>query len=228
MKARWKKAVGVTATLLTLTFAVFVVVTLVFALVVRFRGGSGVFGYGFYQIVSGSMEPEIAVGDVVVAKKASIDLVEPGDNVVFRYQGKLVTHKLVKKEGGMLTTQGLANHVTETFPASDLVAVQVGLLPKFGYVLDFIRTPYGFVLLIAVPLGGVLVWQTVSLTKQLRAAKNADRTAVEDEIKALKNRLEQAGGALESKTPAPRAKQKEGVESEPIVTNPAQPQEERK
>lgn len=192
MTAKRKKLLNGIFTALLLAFAVFAAVTLVFAIVVRFRGGNGIFGYGFYQIVSGSMEPEIKVGDVVVAKKAVADEVNAGDTIVFSYQGKIVTHRLIEKQGDYLITKGIANTAAETVPATALIAVQVGRLPGFGYVLDFLRTPYGYVLLIGLPLAGVLVYQTTALTKALKKKKEPDseREEIAREIAELKNKLE--------------------------------------
>ena len=51
-------------------------------------------GYGIYEVVSGSMEPEIPVGSVVYVKAARPEEVEAGDVIAFNKGGSVITHRV--------------------------------------------------------------------------------------------------------------------------------------
>lgn len=175
---------------------------MLFSVFANLSGGrKTLFNIGFYQIVSGSMEPEIKVGDVVIAKNAGIDDLKTGDNAVFVYGDKLVTHKVVEIHDGYIITKGVANTATERVAAADIVARQIFLLPRFGYAIDFMRSGWGFILIIALPLTGIIIWQSVTLSKRLkeykaeRAAETAEGENIKAEIAVLKARLNAENGA---------------------------------
>lgn len=193
----------------TLIFAVLLMLLAVFQNLSGSR--RSLFGVGLYQIVSGSMEPEINVGDVVVAKNCTIDSLSVGDNVVFIYGDKLVTHKVQQVGDGFIVTKGVANTATERVAASDIVARQLFVLPKLGYVLDFLRSGFGFILIIALPLGGIIVWQSVTLAKRLKEYREKEKTdaaaqaaeqseKLQKEIQALKSVLAQRGSGSDMPT----------------------------
>lgn len=62
----------------------------------------------------GSMLPAIAPGDRLAFRACSADAVEPGQVVLIHYLGKLVTHRLVKRDGACVITRG------DALPADDL------------------------------------------------------------------------------------------------------------
>lgn len=165
-------------------------------------------GIGLYQIVSGSMQPEIMVGDVVVAKNAGIEDLKAGDNVVFVYGDILVVHKVQEIHSGYIVTKGVANTSTERVAAADIVGKQAFVIPKLGYALDFLRSGFGFALIIALPLGGIIIWQTVTLGKRLseyrkqqalsKEEQAEQQTLIKEEIASLKLRLEKQSQQDES------------------------------
>ena len=55
-------------------------------------------GYNIYEVVSGSMEPEIPVGSVIYVKAAEPETVEAGDIIAFVQNGSVITHRVEEKE----------------------------------------------------------------------------------------------------------------------------------
>ena len=53
-------------------------------------------GYEIYNVVSGSMEPEIPVGSVIYVKAAAPEEVREGDVIAFWSNGSVVAHRVVK------------------------------------------------------------------------------------------------------------------------------------
>lgn len=157
------------------------VALLVFALFMRnSEQKTGIGGYGLFEVVSGSMEPEIKAGDVIIGKRVNSvsELTADGSmNIIFEYDGKTVIHKLIAIDGTTLTTHGVANPegANETIDFSRVVAVQKARLPSLGYVLDFVREPYGYIIIVALPLIGVIGYETRKIVNTLKSDKADSR-----------------------------------------------------
>jgi signal peptidase I len=97
-------------------------------------------GWGSYVVESGSMEPSIQVGDVVIAKPYTVDQrIRVGRVFVFDDPATptphLMVHRIVElRDDGDYTTAGDANDVTDVtpLPAGDVRATAVLLAPYAG------------------------------------------------------------------------------------------------
>ena len=69
------------------------------------------FGYGTAVVMSGSMEPNLSVGDMVIVQEE--DEYAVGDVVVFQSGNSLVIHRIVSIDGDMITTRGDANNADD-------------------------------------------------------------------------------------------------------------------
>ena len=99
------------------------------------------FGFGMGVVVSGSMEPELSVDDVIfVVKDKSIEL---DDVVVYQSKGILVVHKVVKIENDQITTRGTANDTDdEPISISDIKGRVLFSVGSMGKIINIIRTPF--------------------------------------------------------------------------------------
>jgi signal peptidase len=107
-------------------------------------GGNAVpmpFGVGAAVVLSGSMEPELSVGDLLIVLDSSS--YEIGDVVVYQDGNIAVTHRIVRfSDEEEIVTQGDANN-TEDDPIS-VEAIKgevVAVIPFIGYVINAIKTP---------------------------------------------------------------------------------------
>lgn len=68
-------------------------------------------GYEIYNVVSGSMEPEIPVGSVIYVEEAAPEEVQEGDVIAFWSNNSVVAHRVVKNKvvEGSFVTKGDAN-----------------------------------------------------------------------------------------------------------------------
>lgn len=149
--------------------AVGLAVTLLVAL-----AGSFAFGYRSMTVMSGSMEPAIHTGDVVVNRPIAPAEARVGDVVTFREPGsgsRFITHRVrrVVVRGGRVAfvTKGDANTGMERWSVS--AGGEIGRvahrLPYAGYGLFWARGPLAALVLIAIPgvlLGGltlVRIWR---------------------------------------------------------------------
>ena len=112
------------------------------------------FGYSEAVVESGSMSPEIETYDFIINSK--MDNYKVGDIITYEKNG-LVTHRIVEITDDGFITKGDHNNT------ADREAVEIGqiqgkvvlVIPKIGYAIDFLKTPYGIVIIIA--LAAILV-----------------------------------------------------------------------
>lgn len=93
-------------------------------------------GYQAYNVVSGSMEPEIPVGSVVYVKYVEPETVAEGDIIAFQGKDSVITHRVVKNKTveGTFTTKGDANEkedINET-PYDALIGKVIAHYPMLG------------------------------------------------------------------------------------------------
>lgn len=127
-----------------------------------------VFGWSSAVIASGSMEPALQVGDLILIHAQQT--YAPGDIITFRSGGSLVTHRIVGQTALGFITQGDANNAADAEPVwPEAVEGRVaGRIPGAGRVIAALRTPLGMTLLVL--LGLVLLELPPMLQKIRRAA----------------------------------------------------------
>ncbi|WP_281193561.1 signal peptidase I [Halorubrum sp. F4] len=135
---------------------------LLIALVVPFvvYAVPGVVGaQGGYVVLSGSMEPSIGVGDVVIVDDVTPAEIEEGDVITY-LRGDAdtpTTHRVVEvtERNGerAFITQGDANEDPDAapVPASRVLGEVAVVIPYMGYVIEFVNTPTGFLALVVIP-----------------------------------------------------------------------------
>ena len=114
-----------------------------------------------FVVLSGSMEPEISPGDVVIVDDATQRQIERGDVITFQQAEAEVptTHRVIevnqREDGVAYTTKGDANEDPDPAPVrgSEVIGEVTYVIPLIGYVVRFANTQAGFLLLIGLPLG---------------------------------------------------------------------------
>jgi signal peptidase len=106
-----------------------------------------------FVILSGSMEPTVSPGDVVIVDASAPIAV--GDVITFD-DGNTVTttHRVVGIEDGQYITQGDANQYvdTERVAPGDVLGRVTLTIPLVGHVILWVNTPVGYVSLVLAPL----------------------------------------------------------------------------
>lgn len=110
--------------------------------------------YALRMVTSNSMEPAFSAGSLVTIVPQ--EKYEVGDIVTYqasKHEQDIVTHRIVEKKKGYFVTKGDANSV-----ADDREVTQESIhgkvlfsIPGAGYVVDFIRKPLGFILVVVIP-----------------------------------------------------------------------------
>ena len=121
-------------------------------------------GYATYDVISGSMEPVIPVGSLVLVKEADPKEIEEGDIIAFSSKDDrdvVITHRVMEndKENEFFITKGDANDRQDKDPASydRLVGRVVRHFPKMGSMMADLSSFEGKLLLMCVLSAGVLL-----------------------------------------------------------------------
>jgi signal peptidase len=119
------------------------------------------FGFKSFTVMSGSMEPAIGTGAVVVERPIAPREARVGDVVTFKDpegSGRLITHRVasVRLRGGTarFVTKGDANNTPERWsvPADGSIGRVAYDVPKVGYVMAYAGGRHGRILLFALPV----------------------------------------------------------------------------
>ena len=97
------------------------------------------FGIGFANVVSGSMEPALKKGTLLlVRKKADAEI---GDIVVYQSGESIIVHRIISAEGDQVITKGDANE-TEDIPIkrSQIKGVVMFKIPEIGKGIQWLQT----------------------------------------------------------------------------------------
>jgi len=104
------------------------------------------FGYGKAVVATGSMEPTIEPGDMIVFHEQ--ENYEVGDIVVFEAEN-FVTHRIIETTENGFITQGDANNTDDGEILRELVIGKVVfIIPKVGYAVDFLKSPFGILVMV--------------------------------------------------------------------------------
>mgnify|MGYP005795448083 FL=1 len=99
-----------------------------------------IFGYTFFEVATGSMSGSIEVGDVVLVKITNE--VQENDIIVFKENNSFITHRIVKKDGNIITTKGDANNTEDNPITIDKVLGKVTyVIENIGIIRKVITSP---------------------------------------------------------------------------------------
>lgn len=138
------------------------------------------FGYGGAAVLSGSMEPTIMTGDMIIVRAE--ESYADGDIVVYQTGRILVVHRIVASDETTVTTRGDANN-TEDAPIdrSQIKGKVIYKIPHVGTAVRLLKTPVATILLI---LGAVLTVEIPYRKAKNKADEEIER--IKAEIRRLK------------------------------------------
>lgn len=129
-------------------------------LIVAFAVPSAIGAEESFVVLSGSMSPELAPGDVVVVRDRPPEDIEVGDVITYRAEDQgvdRVTHRVVDRQrtddGVVFRTKGDANDLPDAEPVSadQIVGTVWFHLPAVGRAILFVQRPLGALLCILLP-----------------------------------------------------------------------------
>lgn len=139
------------------------------------KGGVAKPLFGAYVIISGSMEPNIHVYDVIISKRTDPSELKSGDVITFlsndvRFYGETVTHRIIEevdKEKGIYRTQGDANNVADEAltVGENIMGKVVMRIPQLGRVQSFIASKGGWIIVVLIPCLCIIAYDIMKIFK---------------------------------------------------------------
>ena len=170
------------------------------------KGYVSVGGYSLFRVVTGSMEPEIPVGSLILSKQTDIEQIQIGDIVNFRSKesgmlGMVITHRVIQRyedrSGNiLLETKGDANRYTDgLFVDEDNLIGKTVIYTKEGNlmagILSLLTNKIGFLACIVVPCLLIGIFAMRDCVNSLRDEINAVSQRLDEVEDAAAERIEQ-------------------------------------
>lgn len=137
----------------------YVILTIILTIIVIFNFGSildtNFLGYRVYRIGSGSMMPELKVGEYILVKEKNNYKV--GDIITYKSKGKYITHRIVYKKGKKIITKGDKNNLNdESINKNVVVGKVVSKLKVINFVVRLISIPYTWLVILVLGVTYIL------------------------------------------------------------------------
>lgn len=133
--------------------------------------------YHIYTVISGSMEPNVPVGSVVVVKEQPPQTLQEGDVISFysndpMMAGQIVSHRIqtvLNQDILMFITKGDANPAQDPAAAlgENVIGRVVYCVPYLGYLLSFLSTRKGIFLVAILPCAVILILEVIGLIRNI-------------------------------------------------------------
>ncbi|MBQ8305586.1 MAG: signal peptidase I [Blautia sp.] len=130
------------------------------------------YGYQSYVILSGSMEPAIPTGSLVITDTRH-QSPEPGEIITYQAGENCITHRVVAVMDGQVITRGDANDGADPFPVrnSQIIGIVRASIPLVGYLIMILKKRWGACLLILLLSYAVAKMSAARLHKTLPVSK---------------------------------------------------------
>ncbi|MFC2011116.1 signal peptidase I [Chloroflexota bacterium] len=147
------------------------------------------FGWRVNAVLSGSMEPKLKVGSLVVTRPVEPEAIVVGDIITFSpttVGENTITHRVIgvgQSSPLYFETRGDANDKPDPFavPARNLIGKICLHVPYWGYFTEFLKTPVGFVGSVVIPGLIIIAAYVTSVWKALITVRKERQDKVASE-----------------------------------------------
>lgn len=162
-------------------FVVLVIISSIFITIITLTsnkdGVPNIMGYSPFSIQSNSMEPTFSKGDLIIDEKVDVKSLKVGDIISYfdtvNGQNIIKTHRItnITEEKGfyLFNTKGDNNDVEDQTVVFDVDVVGKYANVKalyLGYVMDFLKSKWGFLCCIVIPLTLIFISQVIEFIKR--------------------------------------------------------------
>jgi signal peptidase len=137
----------------------------------------------YEPVYTGSMEPAIPVGSIVVIKPADPETLKVGDIICFKIESEsatTVTHRIINITSQGFITKGDANEDPDQWIVAkeNVIGKVIAVIPYIGYLGYFVRTPIGFILLILIPATLIILMEIRNIIKETKRKQTLKETCI--------------------------------------------------
>lgn len=200
-KVKIKNILRITKNVLCWGLIALLTVVLIVFMTTRIHGETpSVFGYSIFRVSSGSMVPELMIGDVILDKTIEDESeISVGDVITFdggsQFDGRLVTHKVIKapytdSDGNvMLQTHGIANEIDDTpINFSQVRAKMICKIPYIDALYNLFLSPCGLLIIILL----IILVFIDEIANIVKVMSGKDETRIQD-INEIIDRIQSEG-----------------------------------
>jgi signal peptidase len=156
-------------------YTILIIIAILIAIFLIFYRPVLLWGDTRYEpVYSGSMEPAIPVGGIVVIKPVDPETLKIGDIICFTLtEPTSITHRIKNITDQGFITKGDANEDPDQWivKKENVIGKAILTIPFIGYIGYFVRTPTGFILLIVMPASVIIIMEIRNIVKELRKQK---------------------------------------------------------
>ena len=136
-----------------LTVLVLLIIFNIYTLGIKIRTKEKVamtFGYSILNVISGSMEPTIKVGSIIIIRQQKNYYIN--DIITYKDENNsIITHRVVAKEVEELTTKGDINtNEDKPIKKEQIYGKVVYFSYKLGFIFGHLKTPVFWIILISI------------------------------------------------------------------------------
>jgi signal peptidase I len=176
------------------TIVLFLILILMIFLFVSSKVSGGepqVFGYQLKTVLSGSMEPGIKTGSIILVKPGGdMKKLNKGDVITFINEDRvIVTHRILEviKSGEQVSyrTKGDNNKTADpnSVLSNNILAKYTGLtIPYLGYIADFTKSKVGNALFLILPGILLICYSLFSIWNTFTQVEKKNKKTTEDGI----------------------------------------------
>lgn len=157
------------------------------------------FGWKPFIVLSGSMETQISVGDIVIVKEVDTSTLRKGDIIAFRNKDIVITHRI----DDIITEDGKVKYITKgdnnntrdegTVLPEQVEGIFICNVHRLGNLAIFIQTPIGMVVCLSIPIILIIIIGVIDSRKNTEVInqKLNKQKEMEEEIERLKQQNEE-------------------------------------
>ena len=157
------------------------------------------FGWKPFIVLSGSMETQISVGDLVIVKEVDTSILKKGDIIAFKENDIVITHRIddIITEDGTVKyiTKGDNNNIRDegTVLPEQVEGIFICNISGLGNLAIFIQTPMGMIVSLSIPVILLIIIGIMDSkkTNKIINEKLDKQKEMEEEIQRLKKQNEE-------------------------------------
>ena len=190
---------------IVVSFLLILTITVIFILISKINGEvPSVFGYSILRVSSGSMSPELEIGDVILSKDVEHPEELKLNDIVTYYgdeetDGLLITHKVIKtmyiNQNGqkVIQTKGTANNVPDDeIGVNKIKSVMICKISFLNDLYNLFLSPLGLIIFIGLILL-VFVDEIINIVKILTGTDEIEsKKDINEIIDNIKNEEQQS------------------------------------
>lgn len=138
--------------ILFVVFMILIIITNLYILYVRVIKKENIikfFGYSGLIVISGSMEPEININDLIIIKEQEV--YNEQDIVTYEENDSLITHRIIEISDNIIITKGDNNNVEDKqIESSQIHGKVIYKVNNFGRIIETINSPIGITIFLAI------------------------------------------------------------------------------